>query len=114
MAKYRILVIALLLKNNEQAKFGEEVEANKFTRSVDDLVNEGYIELVADTAKSDQEASEQKDQEASEQKDQEAAISEEHEQAGFPTVPTDGDDMLIPNSNKTSPLDVVKNSIKKK
>ncbi len=45
--KYKVLVIALLLKNNVVAKFGEEVTADQLSDSAQNLIKGGYIAEVA-------------------------------------------------------------------
>lgn len=45
MAKYKIKVIGLLLKNNKMAEFGELVEETNFSTPVADLVKGGYVSI---------------------------------------------------------------------
>lgn len=52
--KYKVLVFALLLKNNVQAEYGDEVTADQLTDSVQNLVKGGYIEEVSAPAADDQ------------------------------------------------------------
>jgi hypothetical protein len=44
--KYKILVIALLLKNNKMGNAGDEVTADQLTDSVENLIAGNYIEEV--------------------------------------------------------------------
>ena len=44
MAKYKIKVIAVLLKNGQTASHGDLVEETQLNRDVKDLVKGGYIE----------------------------------------------------------------------
>lgn len=46
MAKYKVLVIGLSLKNNKVAKFGDLVEESQLTSSVDELIRGNFIEEV--------------------------------------------------------------------
>jgi len=46
MAKYKVLVIGLSLKNNKVAKFGDLVEESQLTSSVDELIIGNFIEEV--------------------------------------------------------------------
>jgi len=43
MARYKVAVIAVLLKNNKTAPAGELVEENQFATKVEDLVKGGYV-----------------------------------------------------------------------
>ena len=43
MAKYKIAVIAVLLKNNKTAAAGELVDENQFATKVEDLIKGGYV-----------------------------------------------------------------------
>lgn len=43
MAKYKIAVIAVLLKNNKTASANELVEEDQFPTKVEDLVKGGYV-----------------------------------------------------------------------
>lgn len=49
MAKYKILVIAHLLKNNQVGKFGETVDESQLTSNPNELVKAGFIEPVIET-----------------------------------------------------------------
>lgn len=46
MAKYRILVIQHLLKNNVIAQSGDEIDEDQFTIHPGQLEKEGFVELV--------------------------------------------------------------------
>ncbi len=46
MGKYRVLVIAMSLKNNKIAKFDEEVEDSQLNSAAFDLIKDGFIEEV--------------------------------------------------------------------
>ena len=46
MAKYKVLVIGLSLKNNKVAKFGDIVVESQLSSDVESLVKGKYIELV--------------------------------------------------------------------
>lgn len=46
MAKYRVLPIAMTVKNNGIAEHGEIVDESQLCSSVFDLINGGFIELV--------------------------------------------------------------------
>ena len=46
MAKYKVLVIGLSLKNNKVAKFGDLVEESQLTSSVDELLKGNFIKEV--------------------------------------------------------------------
>lgn len=43
MARYKVAVIAVLLKNNKTAAAGELIEENQFATKVEDLVKGGYV-----------------------------------------------------------------------
>lgn len=49
MSKYKILVIAHLLKNNQVGKFGETVDESQLTSNPDELVKAGFIEPITET-----------------------------------------------------------------
>ncbi|PXX26275.1 hypothetical protein C7967_11537 [Thalassospira sp. 11-3] len=53
MAKFKILVIAHLLANNEVANHGEIVDGSKLVGNPDDLVKKGFVELVKGSDKED-------------------------------------------------------------
>lgn len=48
MAKYKILVIAHALKNNQVAKYGEVVDESQLTAPSIDLISQGFISLCDD------------------------------------------------------------------
>ena len=79
MAKYKILVIGLLVASNVVKKFGDIVDENELIGKPNDLVKDGFVELVEVDeaaelkAKQDQEAADLKAKE-----DQEKAEELEH------------------------------------
>lgn len=46
MAKYKVLVIAMTVKNNGIAKAEEIIDGSQLNSSAEELVREGFIELV--------------------------------------------------------------------
>jgi outer membrane protein assembly factor BamA len=46
MAKYKVLVIAMTVKNNGIAKSGELIDESQLNSSAEELVKEGFIEKV--------------------------------------------------------------------
>jgi hypothetical protein len=46
MAKYKVLVIAMTVKNNGIAKSGDLIDESQLNSSAEELVKEGFIELV--------------------------------------------------------------------
>jgi hypothetical protein len=46
MAKYRVLVIGMCVKNNKIAKHGELVDDSQLNSSASELIKGGFIELV--------------------------------------------------------------------
>ena len=80
MAKYKIKVIGLLLKNNKMAEFGELVEETNFSTPVADLVKGGYVSIAtqADYKKiKDAEAAKKSEADYKKIKDAEAAKKSE-------------------------------------
>ncbi|QHJ82252.1 MAG: hypothetical protein [Caudoviricetes sp.] len=61
MAKYKIKVIGLLLKNNTMASFGQLVEDNLFNSSAENLEKDGFI---SKATKSDLDAAKASDSKA--------------------------------------------------
>lgn len=53
MAKYKVVTIAMAVKNNRIAKFGETVEDSELTVNVDQLIEAGFIELIEKEAKAE-------------------------------------------------------------
>jgi hypothetical protein len=51
MAKYRVLVIAMTIKDNKIAKYNETVDDSQLNSSPVDLVKDGFIELVTEDKK---------------------------------------------------------------
>lgn len=45
MAKYKVLVIAITVKNNGIAKGGEIIDGSQLNSSAEELIKEGFIEL---------------------------------------------------------------------
>jgi len=46
MAKYRVITIAMAVKNNRIAEFGQFVDDSELTINPSKLIEEGFIELV--------------------------------------------------------------------
>jgi hypothetical protein len=46
MAKYKVLVIAMTVKNNGIAKSGDLIDESQLNSSAEELVKEGFIKLV--------------------------------------------------------------------
>ena len=46
MAKYKVLVIAMTVKNNQVAKSGQIVDDSQLNTSAFELINAGFIEVV--------------------------------------------------------------------
>lgn len=46
MAKYKVLVIAITVKNNGIAKSGDIIDGSQLNSSAEELIKEGFIELV--------------------------------------------------------------------
>ena len=51
MPKYKVKTIALAVKNNRIAKFGEFVDDSELTANPNDMINAGAIELVFESKK---------------------------------------------------------------
>lgn len=49
MAKYKVLVIGISIKNNKVAKFGEIVDESQLCSNPDELVKGKYIERVKES-----------------------------------------------------------------
>lgn len=56
MAKYKVNVIAICVKNNRIAKFDEVVDSSELTVSAEELINTGSIKLITDDAETTEEA----------------------------------------------------------
>lgn len=61
MAKYRVLVIAMTIKNNKIAKFNDVVEETQFNSNTAELVNDGFIELAKEDKTTSATATENKE-----------------------------------------------------
>lgn len=46
MAKYRVITLAMAVKNNRIAEFGELVDDSELTTNPSSLLKEGFIEVV--------------------------------------------------------------------
>jgi len=101
MKSYKILVIALLLKNNEMAKFDDIVPGNKFTRSVEELVEEKYIEEVA----VDESVTEDRSNNDDNNKLPEPPVDPHGDDQKQTESPTEEENMA---GEKKSPVDIVK------
>lgn len=48
MAQYKVKTIAIAVKNNRIARFGETVDDSELTVNANELINAGSIELIAE------------------------------------------------------------------
>ena len=51
MANYKVLVIALTVKNNKIANYGDIVDDSQLNSSAFDLIKDGFLEVVVEDSK---------------------------------------------------------------
>ena len=78
MAKYKIKVVGLLLRNNQMAEFGDIVDEESFSSPASELKKQGYIDLAtkADINKLE-EAEKETEKEAEEEAEAQRLVDEE-------------------------------------
>jgi hypothetical protein len=78
MAKYKIKVVGLLLRNNQMAEFGDIVDEESFSSPAEELKKQGYIDLA--TKADFKKLKETEEEEAKRLEEEEAArLAEEEE-----------------------------------
>jgi|GEM_PF-6831509 len=74
MAKYKIKVVGLLLRNNQMAEFGDIVDEESFSSPAEELKKQGYIDLAT---KADINKLEEAEKEAEEEAEVQRLVDEE-------------------------------------
>jgi len=85
MAKYKVITLAMAVKNNRIARFGETVDDSELTLNPSELIKEGFIEeiesdkVVLDALEAEIETKEVEETKAFEKKSEEKEVSKKDE-----------------------------------